>query len=549
MGTSHLHWAGRVTRLRVRQMALVAASIAALAVPTIVGLLRAQELAFEKHGDRATGLAAEVMRQTDTIRRQLEDAFDAMDAAGVEVCSDAGLAAMRAVAVRMDRLAGVAYIRDDAMECSAFGTYQPAIPVGPPDLRSSLLVDVRVEFQLPFAPGPKLLLATRPSGYTGLIHPGHAVALAEDDPEISLGVFGRTTGFRLVSRGSLDFALLDDAARRDEAGGVRVFGDHLVAWRQSDVWDLTAYAAIPMGRVGGDAARQAALLAPIGFVFGGAVLFAGFLAVRQNNSMQSLFRAALRRNEIQVHYQPIVDLESGRWVGAEALARWRRRTGEWVPPTVFVPIAERHGLMRPLTLRVMELALAEVRPIVARDASFFVSLNLAASDLTSPLVHAHLVRLLGRSGLNPGNVHIELTEREVVDVESIAAAVDLYRSTGFEVGLDDFGVGYSNLGYLEATHVDYLKIDRVFVVGADVSASRKQTISHIIELALDRHIGVVAEGIETEQQRRFLHERGVTFGQGWLFASAKPILDFDRSHAVGTDRYRPPATSNSAPVT
>lgn len=533
----------------LRRVALTLAGIAAFAAPIVMGLQIARRQAFETHRDRAGALAAEVLRQTDAIRRQLGQAFDTLEAAGVEPCSDAGIATMRAVALRSDRLAGVGFVEGDELRCSAFGRHDPPVPVGASDYRSPLRIDVRIDRELAFAPGPALVVATVPSGYTGLVHASHAIALAEDDPETSLAVRGRISGLRLVARGRIDPGWVDAVIRSDALQGARVLDDHIVAWRHSEVWDLTAYAVVPMAKVAREANRQALLLAPIGFVAGCALFLAGYRTVQQNNTLRALFRAGLGRKEIALHYQPIVDIASGRWVGAEALARWRRPTGEWVSPAIFIPIAERYGLMQPLTMHVLDLALAEIRPIVARDPAFFVSLNMGASDLASPVIHEHLTGLLRRHGLGPANVHIELTEREVVDSERVGRAIDRYRAMGIAVGIDDFGVGYSNLAHLESLTVDYLKIDRIFLAAANPDAGRKQTITYIIELAQEHGVGLVSEGVETEDQRAFLLASGVTLGQGWLFSGARPIVDLDRHHAENAAGYRPPPTSNSAPVT
>lgn len=345
---------------------------------------------------------------------------------------------------------------------------------------------------------------------------------------MTLAVLAHSTGRVLTARGSPNPEWASWARTSEEDRGTRVTEGHIVAWRRSATADFAAYAAMPAAEVARDASRLALLLTPVGLIAGCALVLAGYLAMQRNGSMQALLRGGLRRSEIVVHYQPIVDLATERWVGAEALVRWRRPGGEWVAPAIFIPIAERHGLMEQITTRVMSIALADMAPILRQRPDIFVSLNMTGSDLRSPAIRKTLSGLLHRHGIAPRSVHLELTEREIVDTDEARHAIAELRAAGHSVAADDFGVGYSNLAYLESLHLDCIKIDRVFMAGASECEPRKQTIAHIIELAQERGITVIAEGVEAPGQVDFLRARGVSLAQGWLFSRALPIDEYEQ---------------------
>ncbi|MGE0716230.1 MAG: EAL domain-containing protein [Alphaproteobacteria bacterium] len=515
-------------RLDKERIAILLVAVVAMAAPILVAAYFARQQSAAEYRTRADRLAKEVLYRAEAISQQIAKAFARLESSGTVPCSDEGIALMRAIALGSDRLAGVAHVEGDQMTCSSFGLHRPAIDVGPADYRSAAMVDIRRQRELVVAPGTQVLLATAASGYTAIVHPARAIAVAERDGTVSLALVGSSTGHILVARGALDEEWLRLNRRAAAPSGIRFGDDYVSAWQVSALWDYTAYAVIGGAEIDRDANRLALLLTPIALLGGCLLFLVGYHTVRRWSSLPALLRSGLRRNEILVHYQPIVDLATGRWVGCEALARWRRAGGEWVSPDIFVPIAERHGLLMQLTTRMAQIAIAEIARLVQRDPDFFVSLNVGASDLLSPDLQTILRDLLERHRLSPRNVHIELTERELADTVPVIEAIANLRSAGFTMAADDFGVGYSNLSYLQTVRLDFLKIDRRFLDGMPMDEPHKQPIAHIIEMAQEHGIGLIAEGIETEEQYRFLRAQGVGFGQGWLFAHAMPIDDLER---------------------
>jgi sensor c-di-GMP phosphodiesterase-like protein len=271
---------------------------------------------------------------------------------------------------------------------------------------------------------------------------------------------------------------------------------------------------------------QRTLLVPLAVVL--ALLF-GLLALlwlRQRLSIAGEFRAAVRRGEIAAHYQPVVDLATGACVGAEALARWRGPDGSPVSPDIFIPMAERAGLIGKVRAQIVAAIVRDLGRWLKSNAEVHISVNLSASELTSDSILHEFEEAFRQSGIDCRQIWLEVTETGIIDMaEARPTLVELGRR-GHRLAIDDFGTGYSGLSYLQQLQVDILKVDRCFVEVIGSDAATRDVTALVIDLAHQLDLAVVAEGVETETQANYLRERGVAYAQGWLFARALPADAF-----------------------
>ncbi|HEY1891956.1 MAG TPA: EAL domain-containing protein [Steroidobacteraceae bacterium] len=247
--------------------------------------------------------------------------------------------------------------------------------------------------------------------------------------------------------------------------------------------------------------------------------------LKERIAIESSLRAALQSQQLDVHYQPIVDIASHRIVALEALLRWRHPAHGFVPPGRFVAVAEETGLIVPIGEFVLERALEDAARWRAAGAVLApISVNISAVQLQRSDLAATIARLTRKHGMSSSMLQLELTEsalferRESRTGEASQDAIVRLRELGTRIAIDDFGTGYSSLSYLKQWRVDYLKIDRSFVRDLVTDMSDLAIVEAIIAMAKHLNIEVVAEGIEGWQQLEKLRQLGCPYAQGFLFA-------------------------------
>ena len=229
-------------------------------------------------------------------------------------------------------------------------------------------------------------------------------------------------------------------------------------------------------------------------------------------------RAALGTGQLVLHYQPIIELETGAIACAEALVRWERPGGGLVPPSDFIGLAEQSGLIVPLGREVLERACVQARAWQGEPgAPRAVSVNVSARQLIDPDFVATVEHALQSSGLAPQRLILEITETAFMrDPDAAAARLRELRELGLRAALDDFGTGYSSLSYLRDLPVQFLKVARPFIAQMQRSPQDLALVRSIVELGRGLEMGVVAEGIETEEQAAALRSLSCPYGQGFL---------------------------------
>ena len=240
--------------------------------------------------------------------------------------------------------------------------------------------------------------------------------------------------------------------------------------------------------------------------------------------LEVALRQAVEREEFELYYQPIVELDTAKLVGFEALARWRDPRGGLVPPSEFIPLAEQTGLIVPLGRWVIRQALMQLVAWQERfpDSGLTMAVNLSGRQVADPPLLEEIQATIAQHELAPGSLKLELTETVLVEnAEVVQRFMSTLRGSGVRIWVDDFGTGYSSLSYLHRFPVDGLKIDKAFVDALDGTDESATMVRTILNLATDLGVEVVAEGIEEEAQASQLRALGCVIGQGFLYS--RPI--------------------------
>jgi diguanylate cyclase (GGDEF)-like protein len=259
-------------------------------------------------------------------------------------------------------------------------------------------------------------------------------------------------------------------------------------------------------------------------------------------ALESSLRRALERKEFEVYYQPQLDTSTRQVVGMEALVRWQHPELGLVSPAEFIPLAEDTGLIVPLGEWVLRTACAQSKAWQqAGFAPLRVAVNLSARQFQQQNLPDMVIRVLQETGLNANALELELTESSIMkNAESAVKTLGELKAMGINISVDDFGTGFSSLGYLKRLPIDILKIDKSFVCDVTTNPDDAALVMAIITLAHNLRLKVIAEGVETEEQLRFLHLLRCDEWQGYLFSKPLPAAAFAELFLQGQD----PAFSN-----
>jgi diguanylate cyclase (GGDEF)-like protein len=234
-------------------------------------------------------------------------------------------------------------------------------------------------------------------------------------------------------------------------------------------------------------------------------------------------RSAIASNVVVPYYQPLVSLDGNRIIGFEALARWENRDQGFVPPDVFIPIAEETALINGLGDQLFRQACLDAN---TWPATFILAFNVSPVQLRDPTLGLRLLSNLGQTGFDPRRLEIEITESALVEnIEIAQTVINQLRQVGVRIALDDFGTGYATLSQLLSFHLDKIKIDRSFVSRLDKSEDSQVIVRAILGLAKGFGLTTTAEGVEDAGQLAYLKANGCTEGQGYLFSKAVPAAD------------------------
>jgi diguanylate cyclase (GGDEF)-like protein/PAS domain S-box-containing protein len=252
--------------------------------------------------------------------------------------------------------------------------------------------------------------------------------------------------------------------------------------------------------------------------------------------LDSDLRRALERKEFLLHYQPRIDIVSGRITGMEALVRWQHPTKGLIPPMQFIPLAEETGLIVPIGEWVLKTACARNKSWQEQGLPpLRIAVNLSARQFAHENLLQDVSRVLDETGLNPAALEFEITESMVMhNPEHAVNLLTRLKAMGIHLAIDDFGTGYSSLSYLKRFPLDSVKIDRSFIRDLPGDADDAAITRAIIAMAHSLRLEVIAEGVETEEQLHFLRDHGCDEMQGYYFSEPVPEHEFVRLVQAGS---------------
>lgn len=287
---------------------------------------------------------------------------------------------------------------------------------------------------------------------------------------------------------------------------------------------------------------------------GFAVLFVAigvWLSWRPENEANDEFVAAIRKGEFIPFYQPVMDIETNRVRGCEVLMRWKRPNGQIISPGQFMAYAETHGHIFDMTRHLMRVSCEEVGKLYGENPDFKISINLFAGHFLDRQVVMDLKSIFENSDIAFQQIVVEVTERHPLeDMELARKIMAELQALGIRIALDDVGTGHGGMAYLQKLGVDIIKIDKMFIDSISSDDNSTTIVDSMVELADNLGMGIIAEGVELEEQIDRLLELGVTAAQGYYFAPPMPANEFieycERKEAEAAEKERLEAEAAAA---
>lgn len=275
----------------------------------------------------------------------------------------------------------------------------------------------------------------------------------------------------------------------------------------------------------------------LGLVIGG---LAALLLLRYSHNAQTLSMQLIRaiaRQELDVRYQPIVNVKTGEIIAFEALIRWEVHPDDYVPPDALIELAEKAGFITRITCYVLNRVQADMGLILQDHPQLRININIAACDLQQESFYEALARFQNK-GIRPHQIGIELTERSAADCHAFRG-IERLRALGHKIYLDDFGTGYSSLALLGKIQVDALKMDKAFTQTVGTDALTVSIVPQILSIAQEYKLGIVVEGIETEEQAAYFKALPLSIAaQGWYFGKPQNINEVQRLMGISSKKKK-----------
>lgn len=494
--------------------------IVAIFLPILLSIWLAHREADIQFRGEQERYATRVLARTMQVLDQAKEALSQIDNAGTPGCSPQQLLAMRRISYSWRYIQEVLYLRGLSPMCSSLEIKSAPVTYPQPDRVTSdgyrtwftAINDVGLDHHMIAVASQHHMVIIDPLSFIDVI--------PSETSNIQSALLGTVKSRVIASSQPIN----SDVFKRMEQQGLETLTEKNTIYtvRHYPDLDLAVLTWSPLQPKVASWHHQLLIWLPIGVLM--SLLAAWFILhlLRRLQSPHYRMLDALNESAISVHYQPIVSLQSGKIVGAEALARWRQRDGCYLSPEIFIPLAEQTGLITKLTETVVNNVFADLGKWLSHHPDLHVSINLSVEDLHSETLPGLLSRQMNHWQVAPAQIGLELTERGFADPKTTRPAIASYRKLGHAIYIDDFGTGYSSLRYLQDLEVDTIKIDKSFLDAVEY----QQVTPYIIEIAKTLKLNVVAEGVETPCQEAWLQKHGVHYGQGWLYSKALPQADF-----------------------
>jgi len=247
------------------------------------------------------------------------------------------------------------------------------------------------------------------------------------------------------------------------------------------------------------------------------------------NSLAFSLKEAIYNNELELHFQPIVDIDSPRIVGSEALIRWNNSQHGAISPAIFIPLAERMQVIESITHQVFRLVTEFVEQNPHLITNQYISINLSRTLIISPKFISYLQKYAQRNSQVLPRLLLEITEDNDFSNDELIIVrenLNILKSLGFKIAMDDFGTGYSGLNFIHQHAFDAIKIDQVFIKGLSQNSAIHSVLISMVKLAKQLHMRVIAEGVETQEQVEQLRDLGIRYIQGFYYSKPLPAEDY-----------------------
>jgi sensor c-di-GMP phosphodiesterase-like protein len=492
-----------------------------VAIGAIIACLIAREFILNAAKSRLTSYATDILEQDERLAANINDTLAAANASTFPPCSDEDIALMRSLTFRSPFLKDVGRTHPGYFDCSALaGKLLHPVKISEPDIVTRGGRRIYYNAILDAAKGQRAEIVSL--GKSNVVISPDTFGGFDRAPFLFSGGIVNADQHKILStfhNANIDLSYdLMQRTRAFEHGGLLFYPRCsrtrpdcvMTAIAMKDVW-------APNRPIFISSASAGALL---GLGFSGMALFIG----RRKRDMAHQLRRAIRNRDLNVLYQPIVDLSTGQIVAAEALVRWTDEDGYPVRPDIFIEIAEKQAFIGQITHFVLDRVVHEAAEVFREHPNFRISVNLSAMDLTDPTFLPMLDKLLESNQVSARQVGLELTERSTADRNQVVKVIRALQSRGHVVYIDDFGTGYSSLAYLHELSVDVLKVDRAFTSTIGTGGVTASIVPQILAMAKVLDLKIVVEGVELQQQATYLHdaELGIQ-AQGWLFGKPLPF--------------------------